>query len=66
MRLKQCKFYDVVTELTHGGILMENGDVLCGHCGNIIHFDEFTDPTQYKLLEVYDSWMDLTETIIGD
>lgn len=34
--------------------------VICGCCGSVF------EPEDIEVLEKYDSWMDLTETIIGN
>ena len=34
--------------------------VICGCCGSVL------EPEDVEVLEKYDSWMDLTETIIGN
>jgi hypothetical protein len=49
-----------------GGIAIIGGDgetitnVICGCCGGVF------EPTDVKILERYDDWMDLTEAIVGD
>lgn len=47
-----------------GGIAIVNGgtitNVICGCCGSVF------EPEDIKILERYDDWMDLTETIVGD
>ena len=35
-------------------------EVICGCCGGVF------EPKDIKILERYDKWVDLTETIIGD
>lgn len=35
-------------------------NVICGCCGGVF------EPEDIKILERYDRWVDLTETIIGD
>ena len=61
---KQIKFLDLESQCVHGGILLDGGDVLCGCCGGIIPEDEKEDTIQ--ILEVYDTWIDLSEEICGD
>ena len=61
---KQIRFYDTDNEVEHGGILLDNGDVICGCCGGLIEADEFKD--ECVLLEEYEDWINLDEEIIGD
>jgi len=35
-------------------------NVICGCCGGVF------EPTDVKILERYDDWMDLTKAIVGD
>ena len=44
----------------HGGIQLENGDVICGCCGGIVPRDEV------EVIETYKDWMNLDEEICGD
>ena len=61
---KQIRFYDTENEVEHGGILLDNGDVICGCCGGLIEADEFE--SDCVLLEKYEDWINLDEEIIGD
>ena len=62
--MKQIKFYDKDSDTVHGGIMLDDGNVVCGCCGGIFPADE-VDET-WELVETYDFWVDLSETIIGD
>lgn len=79
--MKQIKLYDMENEVFAGGILLPEGDVICGCCGGIIPQDEIcTDCKEVKIkyekikkencthriVEVFKNWVDLTETIIGE
>lgn len=57
--LKQVKFQDNDGTI-FGGLLMDNGYLICGECGSILEPDDFT------ILEEYDMWVDLSDTIIGE
>ena len=58
LKMKQIKFrYDGVIL---GGILIDNNIIICGCCGNIFEKDAV------EILEIYDTWVDLSPTIIGD
>ena len=64
--MKQIKFLDTDNDVIHGGIMLDNGDVICGCCGSIIPSDEQRPELGFKLLEEYDTWTSLDEAIIGD
>lgn len=65
--MKQIKFKDLENDLIHGGILLDDGDVVCGCCGGLIEKDEFEGNNQtHKILEIYPTWIDISDTIIGD
>lgn len=76
--MKQVCFMDLEntnhdgSNIIHGGILTADGDIICGCCGGLIPSDEIaksgesTEAKQAQILEVYDTWVDLDETIIGD
>lgn len=76
--MKQVQFMDLEntnhkgSNVIHGGILKDNGDIICGCCGGLIPSDEIAKPgessegKQAEILEVYDTWVNLDETIIGD
>lgn len=38
--IKQIKFRDIESNEIHGGLLLEDGSVLCGCCGSLIEADE--------------------------
>ena len=59
---KQIKFVDLENNSTHGGILLDDGNVVCGCCGGI--FEGTEEGTTWKAIEVYDQWMSLDEAII--
>lgn len=62
--MKQIKFYDKVNEEIHGGILLDDGDVICGCCGGLIESDDFK--SDCEVLEEFDTWVSLDEEIIGN
>lgn len=63
--MNQIAFYDVENDSILGGLQFDNGDVICGCCGGLIEKSDFDDGL-FTILKVFDSWIDLTETIIGD
>lgn len=62
---KQIKFVDLENNTTHGGILLDNGDVICGCCGGL--FEKAEEGETWKVDEIYDAWMNIDKAIIeGD
>ena len=64
--MKQIKFVDYMEpdkKEIHGGILLDNGDCICGCCGGIFKADERGET--WDIVEVYDAWMNLDEEIAG-
>lgn len=65
---QQVKFEVInpdIGENVFGGIAIvdKNGtitNVICGCCGSVF------EPEDIRILERYNNWVDLTETIIGD
>jgi hypothetical protein len=62
--IKQIKFIDNENDVIHGGIRLDNGDVICGCCGGLIEAEEFAEDCE--VLEEYETWTNLDEEIIGD
>ena len=62
--IKQVKFKELETNDIHGGILLDNGDLICGCCGGIFEADEKGET--WELLKEYDNWVSLDDEIIGD
>ena len=62
--IKQIKFIDNENDVIHGGIRLDDGDVICGCCGGLIEADYFAEACE--VLEEYDAWVNLDEEIIGD
>lgn len=64
--MKQIKFYDVFEGVPsiHGGILLDDGDVICGCCGGLLEAEEKDDV--WFIIEEYKDWMNLDEAICGD
>lgn len=58
--MKQIKFRDNESGDIIGGILLDDGNVLCGECGSVLERDDV------KILKEYPYWVALSETIIGD
>lgn len=66
--MKQVMFYDKENDMKHGGILTDDGDIICGCCGGLIPCDEIGDDEDctHKILKVFDFWVNLDEEICGD
>lgn len=66
MEAKQVKFEDA-DGVTYGGILVNTGNesfVICGCCGGIWPMDE--EGEEFKLIQVYEDWMNISEEIAGE
>lgn len=65
--MKQVMFYDKANKVKHGGILTDQGDIICGCCGGLIPADEIGgEDNDHVILEVFDFWVNLDEEICGD
>lgn len=57
---EQIKFKDW-DGVKHGGIInTDTGEVICACCGSTFESDD------YKVIEIYDDWVDFTFAIIND
>ena len=64
--MKQVMFYDRANKEKHGGIITDDGDIICGCCGGIISADLIGGgDNDYTILNVFDSWINLDEEICG-
>lgn len=46
--MKQVMFYDKANDMVHGGLLTDEGDIVCGCCGGIIPADEIGGDDLYN------------------
>ena len=61
---KQIKFKELCEGNEIGGIMLDNGDVVCGCCGSI--FPMYEKGKTWELVEDYgDCWVDISAEIIG-
>lgn len=61
---KQVKFKDLENNEIHGGILLDNGDVVCGECGGI---QEAADRgSTWDIIKEFPTWVNLDNEILGD
>ena len=61
--IQQVIFEDLSEEpgTLMGGIMLENGDVICGCCGGIL--EKADEGVTWKLVEKYDNWVDIDAAI---
>lgn len=57
---QQIKFLDKEDNKIYGGILLNNGDIICAHCGCVIPNDE---KDTVRILDHYKTWIDFSEFI---
>ena len=84
--MKQVKLRDIENDVVFGGILLDDGNIVCACCGGLIEKDTVTlqyfegsnksdiltsyygnnieDDAIFALLDVYDTWVDFSETIL--
>lgn len=62
--VKQVKFKELDGDNENGGIMLDNGDVVCGCCGSIFPVDERGET--WELVEDYEGcWTNISAEIIG-
>ena len=58
--MKQIKFHEVGENIEIGGILLDDGNIICGCCGSLF------EPEDVEIIKEYENWIDLSEEIKGD
>ena len=58
--MKQIKFHEIGENIEIGGILLDDGNIVCGCCGSLF------EPKDVEIIKEYESWIDLSEEIKGD
>ena len=58
--MKQVKFHEIGEDIEIGGILLDDGNIVCGCCGSLF------EPEDVEIIKEYESWIDLSEEIKGD
>ena len=58
--MKQIKFHEVGENIEIGGILLDDGNIICGCCGSLF------EPEDVEIIREYENWIDLSEEIKGD
>lgn len=64
--MQQILFFDKANNVRHGGILTDEGNIICGCCGGLIPNDEIGKEHDHQILKVFDNWVNLDEEICGD
>ena len=57
--MKQVKFHEIGEDIEIGGILLDNGNIICGCCGGLF------EPEDVEIIREYENWIDLSEEIKG-
>jgi len=61
---RQVVILDNINDLVCGGILLENGDVICAHCGYYIDKSRVGDSAHdFSIIDRYESWIDLSPRV---
>lgn len=64
--MKQVRFKDLENNVIHGGIMTDEGDIICGCCGGLIEADELEGENKtHVILEIFHDWINLDEEICG-
>ena len=58
--MKQILFYDAENKSYHGGILLDDEDIVCACCGGLIEHDE----PGIRIVKEYKDWIDFTEAVV--
>ena len=58
--MKQIKFHEIGENIEIGGILLDDGNIVCGCCGSLF------EPEDVEIIREYENWIDLSEEIKGD
>lgn len=59
--MKMIKFRDLCNEDILGGILLDDGNIICGCCGGLI---ESNDPN-FEIIEELE-WINISQEILGN
>lgn len=64
--MKQVMFYDRENKTKLGGILTDDGDIICGDCGGIIPADEIGgEDDDFVILKEYENWTNLVKQYVA-
>lgn len=59
--MQMVKFKDLESNTILGGILTDEGNIICGCCGGLIERDD----CQFEIIESL-SWIDISNEILGE
>ena len=59
--MQMVKFKDLENNVILGGILIDNGSIICGCCGGLIEKDD----EQFEIIENL-SWINISDEILGE
>ena len=59
--MQMVKFKDLENNTILGGILTDEGNIICGCCGSLIEKDDF----QFEIVEKL-CWIDISNEILGE
>ena len=59
--MKMVKFKDLESNTFLGGILTDEGNIICGCCGGLIERDDL----QFEIVEIL-PWIDISNEILGE
>lgn len=64
-KCKQIIIYNKETKEQHTGILLNNGNVICGCCGNLIKENLIGNgkDKEYQIITIYDEWVNMDDLI---
>ena len=57
--MKQIKFHEIGEDIEIGGILLDDGNIVCGCCGCLLK------QKYVESIKEYDNWVDLSEESKG-
>ena len=63
--MKQIMFRDTDNNVIHGGIRLDDGDVICCCCGGLIPSDEQTPELGFELIKEFCNWINLDDAILN-
>lgn len=64
-KCKQIIIYNKDTKEQHTGILLNDGNVICGCCGNLIEGNLIGngEDKEYQIITIYDEWVNMDDLI---
>ena len=61
---KQVKFKDLENNAIHSGILLDDGNLICGECGGLL--EDGDRGSTWEIIKEYENWVDLDDEILGE